>query len=186
MENYTICDINESAETMEKAAKILLETMPEANMWPDLNEEMAFETVEECIAENNICIGIKVNDQLIGWVGLIPMYKNTWELHPMAILPLFQGKGYGKILLNELENIAQEKGIIGIFAGSDDEANKTSLSETDLTKDNIFEEINNIKNYKNHPYEFYLRCGYSIIGIIPNANGLNKPDILLWKDIRKN
>jgi aminoglycoside 6'-N-acetyltransferase I len=184
MENYIICNINESTDTMAEAAKVLLKTMPEANMWPDLNEEMALETVEEGIADENICIGIKINNQLIGWAGLIPMYKNTWELHPMAILPIFQGKGYGKILLNELEKIAQEKGIIGIFAGSDDESNKTSLSEIEITKDNIFEVIKNIKNHKNHPYEFYMRCGYSIIGIIPNANGLDKPDILLWKDIR--
>jgi aminoglycoside 6'-N-acetyltransferase I len=83
-----------------------------------------------------------------------------------------------------LEIIAQEKGLIGIFAGSDDETNKTSLSEIEITKDNIFEEIKRIKNYKNHPYEFYIKCGYSIIGIIPNANGPKKPDILLWKDIR--
>jgi aminoglycoside 6'-N-acetyltransferase I len=184
MKNYKICYINESAETMFNAAKILLESMPDANMWPDLNEEIALETVEEGITGENICIGIKVNDQLIGWAGLMPMYKNTWELHPMAILPNFQGKGYGKILLNKLEVIAQEKGIIGIFAGSDDETNKTSLSEIEITKDNIFEEIKKKKNHKNHPYEFYIKCGYSIIGIIPNANGPKKPDILLWKDIR--
>jgi aminoglycoside 6'-N-acetyltransferase I len=185
MKNYTICNINESKETMDQAVKILLETMPKADMWLDLDEKMALEEVEESISDENISIGIKVNNQLIGWVGLIPMYEKTWELHPMAIIPKYQGKGYGKILLNEMENIAREKGIIGIFAGSDDETNKTSLSGKDITGENIFEEIKNIKNYRNHPYEFYVKCGYSIIGIIPNANGSKKPDILLWKDIRK-
>jgi aminoglycoside 6'-N-acetyltransferase I len=185
MKEYSICYVNESKEIMEQAAKILLETFPEANMWPDLDEEKALEIVEESISDENISIGIKINNQLIGWVGLLPMYEKTWELHPMALLPKFQGKGYGKILLNELEKIAQEKGIIGIFAGSDDETNKTSLSEKEITGDNIFEEIKNIINHKNHPYEFYVKCGYSIIGIVPNANGKNKPDILLWKNIRK-
>ncbi|MDR2598750.1 MAG: GNAT family N-acetyltransferase, partial [Oscillospiraceae bacterium] len=104
---------------------------------------------------------------------------------PFAILPKFQGKGYGKILISEVEKIARERGIIGIFAGSDDETNKTSLSKKEITGENIFEEIKNIQNYSNHPYEFYIKCGFSIIGIIPNANGIQKPDILLWKDIRK-
>ena len=181
---YRICCINESEDIKKQAAQILLETFSEDNMWPDLNEKTAFETVNECIAGENIAIGIKNKDQLIGWVGLRPMYKKTWELHPMAIKHEFKRKGYGKILINELEIIAQENEIIGIVAGSDDEMNKTSLSEKEITRENIFEEIKNIKNYKNHPYEFYIKCGFSIIGIIPNANGPNKPDIWLWKDIR--
>jgi aminoglycoside 6'-N-acetyltransferase I len=84
-----------------------------------------------------------------------------------------------------MEKIAQGKGIIGIFVGSDDETNKTSLSEKEITEENIFEEIKNIKNYKDHPFEFYKKCGFIIVGIIPNANGSQKPDIWLWKDIRK-
>ncbi|ENY3597990.1 aminoglycoside N-acetyltransferase AAC(6')-Ia, partial [Acinetobacter baumannii] len=29
----------------------------------------------------------------------------------------------------------------------------------------------------------YKKCGYMIVGIIPNANGKRKPDIWMWKDI---
>jgi aminoglycoside 6'-N-acetyltransferase I len=185
MEEYSICHINEFQETQKQAEETLLKTFSKADMWPTLNDKEASDTVKECIADENICIGIKINKQLIGWIGLRPMYEKTWELHPLAILPEFQKKGYGKILINEIEKIAQERGIIGIMAGSDDETSKTSLSEKKITEDNIFEEIRNIKNYKNHPFEFYKKCGFIIVGIIPNANGLKKPDIWLWKDIRE-
>jgi len=103
----------------------------------------------------------------------------------MVISRKFHGYGYGRKLLAEMERIALEKGLIGIFAGSDDETDSTSLSDREITAENIFHEIINIKNYKHHPYEFYKKCGYSIVGIIPNANGDRKPDIWLWKDIRK-
>jgi len=182
---YTICSIKESKETIQQSAKLLMETFPGTGMWPDLDEKTALEEVNECISEQNICIGIKVENKLTGWVCLRPMYKTTWELHPMAIKTEFQGKGYGKILIKELEKMAMEKGIIGMLVGSDDETNKTSLSEKEITEENIFEEIKNIKNYKRHPYEFYKKCGFIIVGMFPNANGLNKPDIWLWKDIQK-
>lgn len=32
-----------------------------------------------------------------------------------------------------------------------------------------------------HPYEFYLKRGYQIAGVTPDANGLGKPDIWLAK-----
>ena len=163
---------------------MLTDTFPGTGMWPDITEKIALETVDECLEGEGICIGIKVDGELIGWVGLRPMYPKTWELHPLVVKTGFQGKGYGKILLEELEKIAREKGIIGIFVGSDDETNKTSLSDKEITGENLFREVQNIKNYKNHPYEFYQKCGFQIVGIIPNANGPNKPDIWLWKDIR--
>ena len=183
---FEICKLNESENTINQAALILLESFPEADTRPDIGRKKALDTVNECTADGNIAAGLKLKSQLIGWAGLRPMYEKTWELHPLAIKPEFQRKGYGRILLNELEKIAQGKGIIGIVAGSDDETNSTSLSEKEITGENIFEEIKNIRNHRNHPFEFYKKCGYSIVGVIPNANGQNKPDIWLWKDIRKN
>jgi aminoglycoside 6'-N-acetyltransferase I len=190
MEEYNICFINELLNTREQAVKVLLEAFPADEMWPDLDEKIALKTVEFCISNKNICIGMKVGNDLAGWVCIRPKYvkiknEETWELHPLVISPRYKGKGYGKILMEEIEKIAQEKNIIGIILSSGDEANKTSLSEKEISGINILEEIKNIRNYKNHPYEFYQKCGYSIIGIVPNAYGLKKTDIWLWKDIRK-
>jgi len=183
MQKYTICNIDESLQTMELAEKVLLDTFIGSGMWPDLDKKEAAETVDKSILAG-ICIGIKVDNQLIGWAGLRPMYKKTWELHPLAVLPQYQNKGYGRILIDEIVKTARQKGVIGIFAGSDDETGKTSLSEKEITEENIFEEIKNIRNNKKHPYEFYKKCGFIITGILPNANGPGKPDIFLWKDIR--
>jgi aminoglycoside 6'-N-acetyltransferase I len=107
----------------------------------------------------------------------------TWELHPLVIDKQYQNKGIGKLLLKRIEEKAKEKDIIGILLGTDDEMNRTSLSQHEITESNIFDEILNITNLKRHPYEFYQKCGYTIIGIIPNANGLNKPDIWMWKNL---
>ena len=46
-----------------------------------------------------------------------------------------------------------------------------------------FEKIKNIQNLKGHPYTFYQKVGYQIVGVIPNANGIGKPDIWLAKSL---
>ena len=183
---YKFCSISDSEETIKQAAEILYVTFTGAdrNRWLK-NQKEAFDEVKECIEKPNICIGIKTGNELVGWAGIRPMYEKTWELHPMAIKGEYQGKSYGRMLLKEIEERAYLNGIIGLVVGSDDETNSTSVSEKEINGENIFEAIKNIKNHKCHPFEFYQKCGYSIVGLIPNANGQNKPDIWLWKDIRK-
>ena len=40
-----------------------------------------------------------------------------------------------------------------------------------------------VRNLGQHPYEFYLRLGFRIAGVLPDANGRGKPDIFLAKRV---
>jgi aminoglycoside 6'-N-acetyltransferase I len=71
-----------------------------------------------------------------------------------------------------------------VILGTDDLSGSTSLSNVDLY-DNTGGRIANIVCREHHSYEFYLKCGYSIIGVVPDANGIGKPDILMGKSVGK-
>ncbi|MCT9928477.1 aminoglycoside N-acetyltransferase AAC(6')-Ii, partial [Enterococcus faecalis] len=43
--------------------------------------------------------------------------------------------------------------------------------------------VASIQNLREHPYEFYEKLGYKIVGVLPNANGWHKPDIWMAKTI---
>ena len=58
----------------------------------------------------------------------------------------------------------------------------TTLANTNLF-DDLYSKIKNIRNLERHPYEFYQKIGYQIVGVIPDANGLGKPDIWLAKSL---
>lgn len=176
-------DLAESNQYQLEAARILKDAfISKGNLaWPDMKS--AINEIEECIEDPNITLGLCINDQLVGWAGIRPMYDKTWELHPLVVNPKFQNSGFGKKLMFEIEAKAKEQGIIGLVLGTDDEYEGTSLSEVDISESNIFSEINDIKNLKRHPFEFYKKCGYMIVGIIPNANGIRKPDIWMWKNV---
>ena len=60
----------------------------------------------------------------------------------------------------------------------------TSIGNVDLYP-NVFEHLKNITNLKGHSFEFYQKLGYVIIGVIPDANGPGKPDILMAKRLKK-
>jgi len=66
-----------------------------------------------------------------------------------------------------------------IYLGTDDEFDQTSLSNVDLYQD-LTNAIDTVES-KTHPYLFYQKHGYRITGIIPDANGLGKPDIIMCK-----
>ena len=69
-----------------------------------------------------------------------------------------------------------------LYLGTDDEFFQTSLSQGDLFED-TFEKIQNIRNLARHPYEFYQKQGFQIVGVLPDANGPGKPDIWMAKRV---
>ena len=59
----------------------------------------------------------------------------------------------------------------------------TTLSGVDLYP-NVLEHLLNIENLRSHPYEFYEKLGFSIVGVMPDANGPGKPDIYMAKPLK--
>jgi len=171
-------------ELLRQAATILVEAFREhsPHAWSDIGS--AEVEINEAIRPDRIMRGA-VNDDgiLLGWVGAISEYNgNAWELHPLAVHPDHQGKGIGRALVADLEQRVLERGGITIFLGADDEDGLTNLSDRDLYP-SLLDNLKNIQNLKRHPFEFYQKIGYSIVGVIPDANGLGKPDILMAKRI---
>jgi aminoglycoside 6'-N-acetyltransferase I len=128
-------------------------------------------------------VALDDNGSVLGWIGGLPEYDgNVWELHPMVVRPDQRGKGIGKALVIDLEAQVVAQGGLTITLGSDDTDEMTSLGGADVY-DNLWEKIAHIQNYKNHPFSFYFKLGYRITGVIPDANGRGKPDILMSKRV---
>lgn len=180
-----IVDLLNTHETwITQAASILNRAFPEHwNAWGTMEE--ALEEVHEMLADDRICRVCVLEHRVVGWIGGIPTYDgNVWELHPLAVDPDWQGKGIGRALVADFERIVADRGGLTVMLGTDDEDDMTSLAGVDIY-DGLLERIANIQNHKRHPYEFYRKCGYSIIGVIPDANGYGKPDILMGKRVSK-
>jgi aminoglycoside 6'-N-acetyltransferase I len=93
-----------------------------------------------------------------------------------------QRQGVGRALIAALEEAVKARDGLTIMLGSDDLNNQTSLGGIDLYP-NVLEQLANIKNLRGHPYEFYQKAGFTLIGVVPDANGFGKPDILLAKRV---
>jgi aminoglycoside 6'-N-acetyltransferase I len=71
-----------------------------------------------------------------------------------------------------------------MMLGTDDVTGQTTLANVNLLP-NVWEHIARIRNLRRHPYEFYQKLGYAIIGAVPDANGPGKPDILMAKSLAR-
>lgn len=149
--------------------------------WPDL--AAALQEVEKALAPERICrAAFDTQGILLGWIGGFHSYAFVWELHPLVVVPSAQGRGVGRALVADFEREVARRGGLTIQLGSDDENGLTSLSGVDLYPD-VLDRLRAIRNAGRHPYEFYQKCGFSVVGVIPDANGLGKPDILLAKRV---
>ncbi len=171
-------------ELIQQAAQLMVDAFHEhwPDAWPTL--EAGLKELSEMLEPERICrAAIGENENLLGIIGGIPAYDgHVWELHPLAVQPFLQGKGIGTALIEDFEEQVRSKGALTITLGTDDEDGMTSLANVDLYE-NLWEKIRNIRNYKHHPFEFYQKMGYVITGVVPDANGIGKPDILMAKKL---
>ena len=170
---------------IQQAAQLLVDAFREhwPDAWPTLDAGM--EELHEMLEAERICrVALDENGQLLGIIGGIPGYDgHVWELHPLAVQPSMQGQGIGRALVADFEEQVRQRGGLTITLGSDDEDNMTSLSNAELYE-NLWDQIKNIRNFKGHPFEFYQKLGYVITGVVPDANGRGKPDIIMSKQVK--
>jgi aminoglycoside 6'-N-acetyltransferase I len=173
---------------IEAAAQILVLAFAEhfPNAWPTQAE--ALEEVHEFLTgEGRIC-RLALNDagDVLGWIGGIEEYSgHAWELHPLAVHPDWQGQGIGAALVRDFEAQVAARSASTIFLGSDDEDNLTTLAGKDLYPD-VLGAAAQVEAQRGHPLGFYLKMAYVVVGVIPDANGPGKPDILMAKRVMPN
>lgn len=94
-----------------------------------------------------------------------------------------RGLGIGKTLVAALEDRLPGLGALILYLGTDDDGETagTSAWGIDLFPDPLSHAAN--LEVIDHPAAFYRQLGYSVVGLIPDANGPGKPDILMAKRI---
>lgn len=175
------------ADLREAAARLLVDEFREiAPMaWPGL--ELAEREVSEALTSEKIAFAaLSVADgRLLGWIGAQPMYSgHVWELHPLVVRGADQGGGIGRALVARLETEVAARGGLTLWVGTDDEAGLTSLGGVDPYP-NLLQKLATLRNLRRHPFGFYERLGFELAGIVPDANGPGKPDLLMAKRVAR-
>ncbi|NKN34302.1 GNAT family N-acetyltransferase [Marichromatium bheemlicum] len=177
-----LVEIGSTRGWCEQAAEVLREALAPRGVACWSTPAAARAEVDECLTEGWLCLGLANADELLGWVGLRPLYEHTWELQPLVVRPSAQGRGVGRRLLAHLERHAAARGIGAILLGADDEGGETSLSGVPAATFDLCEQLRVLRSLKRHPFVFYQRCGYRIVGIVPDS-GTGYADIWLWKPL---
>ena len=169
------------AATRERCAELLVEVFRDIApaAWPAI--EKARETAEECLAAGPVRVA-RIEGVVAGWIGGRHAYMRVWELHPLVVDPAFQRRGVGRALVADLERIVAERGAMTLVLGSDDETGLTSLAGVDLYPDPIAH-LSRLQDRGGHAFTFYLKCGFAITGVAPDANGFGQPDIHMAKRV---
>jgi len=177
MQIINMTQLNQAQIT--QAAQILTDSIPIG--WPTLKDALD-EIQERLIPENTILAAVE-EDTVLGWGGILsPVYNgNVFELHPLAVRSDRRKQGIGRAIVIALEDAAKQKGGLTIYLGADDEKEEgeTSFANVDLYE-NLPKRIETF-NPGTHQSGFYMKLGYKVIGVIPDANGVGKPDIVFGK-----
>jgi aminoglycoside 6'-N-acetyltransferase I len=151
--------------------------------WP--NHHLAQAEVRGSLLPHQIALAALVPDgRAVGWIrGIRQWGGHAWQLYPLVIHPDFRDKGVGTALVIDLESRVRDSGGLTLWLTTADTEGQTSLAGTNLY-DDPFRQLRALGNPGHHRYNFYEQLGFVVVGAIPDANGLGKPDILLAKTVR--
>lgn len=165
----------------ERCAELLVEEFRDIapDAWPAIGK--ARDTVAECLADGPVRVA-RLDGTVAGWIGGHHEYARVWELHPLVVARAVHKRGVGRALVTDLEQIVAARGGMTLVLGSDDEVGLTSLAGVELYPDPLAH-LARLENRSGHAFGFYLKCGFAVTGVIPDANGFGQPDIHMAKRV---
>jgi aminoglycoside 6'-N-acetyltransferase I len=166
------------AEAREHLAALTLEAGREHSPgWlPDL--EAAREEIREALVPGKAARVLVEHDRPIAWVAAAHDWGRIWELHPLIVAVDRQRRGHGSALVREIEAIARAAGALTMTLGTSDMTGATSLSGVDLY-DDLSARLAAVELRAPHALGFWRRAGYTIVGVIPDAEAPGQPSITL-------
>lgn len=166
------------------AARLLVDSF--AEHWPDRwpTFESALAGVEESLGDGRIIrAALDERGELIGWIGGIPRYRGrVWELQPLAVRADYRGRGLGRALVRDLEAEAAARGGLTLWVATDDDSGLGN-GHAELYPEPV-QALARTLVLRGHPYDFYRRLGFTPAGVVPDANGPGRPDLLMAKPIQ--
>lgn len=165
---------------LRQAAQLLVDGFRDLapRAWPNLT--VAEGEVRMLLEPPNLARGaLDADGRLLGWAGGLPQYYGeTWELQPLVVDPTLRRRGVGRALVQDLSARAYDEGARTLWVGADDEAGLTSLAGRDLYPEPLAA-LQTVTARPPHPLGFYQGLGFVVVGVLPDANGPGRPDILL-------
>jgi aminoglycoside 6'-N-acetyltransferase I len=150
---------------LAEAARILREAVPSPTAYKAPGDSEA-EVAKFQGASDRFGFAALVGDQVAGWIGGIRGYSHSLELHPLVVDPARQMRGVGRLLVAALETRARAEGFLAIHLGADDDFGGTNLAGRELFP-NVLGHAEGIVAGARHPFGFYRKCGFEVVGLIP-------------------
>lgn len=182
MTHFRSIDLSSDSTIRDAAAEILVNAFRGISpSWP--THATAYDTFHELATADALLIGAFLDQQLVGFIGAVPQYGGTaWELHPLAVAPQHARNGIGTALLQHLCQQLQDHGAATVFVWCDDESAATSLGGSNVYPAPL-DALATLVSGPRHAGGFYLKNDFCLTGILPDANGFGKHDILYARRI---
>jgi aminoglycoside 6'-N-acetyltransferase I len=115
----------------------------------------------------------------VGWGAAFPQGHGVWELHPLLVAPKHQRCGHGRALVAEIELQALAAGARTMILSTADAVRATTIGGIDIFASPLaaLASIDVTDAKAGHAYQFWLKVGYSLVGVLPDAEGPGIPSI---------
>ena len=175
--------LEDDDHAIEQVAALLVDFSPnEAGAWVDI--ETAYLEVEDSFGEGRISrVAVDEDGTVLGWASAAQQYQRAWELHPLVVRRDAQGKGVGRALVTDIEDLVRRRGGLTVYLGADDADGSTSLGGHDIWPGVLEHARALAPANRRHSLGFWRKLGYEVVGLIPDANGPGKHDIWMAKRV---